>query len=238
MFSIAICDDLAADLACLQALCEDFARAHPELPLRVFAFASPYDLLDEADAHGGFDLYLLDILLPHLSGIALAQKIRQRGEAAEILFLTISREYALDTFSVKAAGYLVKPVQPEALERELLVCLQRLSPAQHPALLLKTRAGLRKVRLTELVLVESFNHTRVCTLSDGSVLETPATLASLYGQVKASGAFFMPPRAYIVNLAYVSGFSSSELQLASGKRVPIARGLSAKFKEAYLDYMC
>ena len=38
--------------------------------------------------------------------------------------------------------------------------------------------------------------------------------------------------------AYVSGFSSSELQLASGKRVPIARGLSAKFKEAYLDYMC
>ena len=31
--------DLAADLACLQALCEDFARAHPELPLRVFAFA-------------------------------------------------------------------------------------------------------------------------------------------------------------------------------------------------------
>lgn len=94
------------------------------------------------------------------------------------------------------------------------------------------------MRLTELVLVESFNHTRVCTLSDGSVLETPTTLASLYGQVKASGAFFMPHRAYIVNLAYVSGFSSSELQLASGKRVPIARGLSAKFKEAYLDYMC
>ena len=34
--------------------------------------------------------YLLDILMPHMKGIELARRIRERGEPAELIFLTIS----------------------------------------------------------------------------------------------------------------------------------------------------
>lgn len=56
-------------------------------------------------------MYLLDIVMPHLTGIETAKRIRARGETAEIMFLTTSREYALDAFSVKASDYLLKPLK-------------------------------------------------------------------------------------------------------------------------------
>ena len=35
---------------------------------------------------GGYDLYLLDVVMAHMNGLDIARKIRERGDAAEILF--------------------------------------------------------------------------------------------------------------------------------------------------------
>lgn len=188
-----ICDDKNDDRKKLLEYAGAFAAAHPEHPLKAETFASPYDLLQAAGDRGGFDLYLLDIIMPHLNGIGLAARIRERGEPAEILFLTTSREYAVEAFGVKASGYLLKPVQQADFDREVLGCIRNLAPGENPALLLKTRYGLRRVPIRELVMVESFNHRRVCTLADGTTVETPATLSSLYEQLRQYPCFFPPP---------------------------------------------
>lgn len=104
MIRIGICDDRLEDIKKLQEYAEYFSREHTEIPLKTEAFTSPYDLLQAISEHGGYDLYLLDIIMPHLSGIDIARKVRERGETAEILFLTASREYAVEAFGVKASG--------------------------------------------------------------------------------------------------------------------------------------
>ena len=60
--------------------------------MQVSCFDSSYDLLEALEKSGGYDLYLLDIIMPHMSGIELAKKIRERGERSKLLFLTTSRE--------------------------------------------------------------------------------------------------------------------------------------------------
>ena len=107
MLTLCICDDSPEDTTQIRALADRFVQEHPELGLRTEFFSSPFDLLEHLDEKGGFDLYLLDILMPHMKGIELARRIRERGEPAELIFLTISREYALDAFEVDASGYLV-----------------------------------------------------------------------------------------------------------------------------------
>ena len=74
------------------------------MPVQIQAYSSPYDLLDDIEKTGGFDLYLLDVVMPHMTGVTLARRIRERKERAEILFLTVSKEYAVEAFSVKASG--------------------------------------------------------------------------------------------------------------------------------------
>lgn len=236
MFKICICDDEPISTECVRVLAEQFSRDHPELAVRVYDFTSPFDLLDALDSQGVFDMYLLDIVMPHMSGIELARTIRARDEAAEIVFLTASREYALDAFSVRAAGYLLKPVEKDAFNSAVLAAVKALSPDSNPSLLLKTRSGLRRIPLRELVLVESQNHTRVCTLADGSSIETSDTLSSMLSRLDSDKRFFSPHRAYIVNLEYVSSVTATELTVTDGLRVPISRKLGPAFRDAYMKY--
>ena len=83
MLTLCICDDSPEDTTQIRALADRFVQEHPELGLRTEFFSSPFDLLEHLDEKGGFDLYLLDILMPHMKGIELAQRIRERGEPAE-----------------------------------------------------------------------------------------------------------------------------------------------------------
>ena len=236
MIRIGICDDRSEDIQTLQAYANWFGERHPEFPLKADAFSSPFDLLQAIREGGGYDVYLLDIIMPHLNGIDVAQKVRERGETAELLFLTTSREYAVEAFGVKASGYLIKPVQKIDFEQEMLNCIQNLAPKENPAILLKTKEGIRRMHIREIVMVESFNHSRVCILSDGTAVETSVTLSSLYEQLQEYACFFLPHRAYIVNLDYVNGLTPTELMMAGGQRVPVSRNIYPKLKEAYMRY--
>ena len=193
------------------------------MPVQIQAYSSPYDLLDDIEKTGGFDLYLLDVVMPHMTGVTLARRIRERKERAEILFLTVSKEYAVEAFSVKASGYLIKPVNQSAFEDAVLDCIHRLSPENNPSLLLKSN--------------ESFNHNQVCTLSDGSMLEASATLSELMEELKNFSVFVRPHRAYIVNMDFIRRLTARELLLTDGKRIPISQSRYGEIKNSYFTYM-
>lgn len=237
MLNVCICDDNPGDVARIQALAECFAGEHPEFPLNIRTFSASLDLLEFLNQNGGFDLYLLDILMPQMEGMELAERIRARNEAAEILFLTSSPEYALDAFDVSACGYLLKPVDKERFDKVLLTAAYRLTRPENPSLLLKTREGARKILLRELVMVESFNHERVCSLADGSRTVTADTLASLMERLRGDHRFFSPHRAYIINMEYIAALNTADLLLSTGQRVPVARTSYAALKRAYMDYL-
>ncbi len=237
MLTLCICDDSPEDTTQIRALADRFVQEHPELGLRTEFFSSPFDLLEHLDEKGGFDLYLLDILMPHMKGIELARRIRERGEPAELIFLTISREYALDAFEVDASGYLVKPVGWEKFQRALVASVHRLGGAEVPSFLLRTKAGLRKILFRELVMVESFDHDRVCTLSDHSKAVTADTLSSLMERLSFDHRFFSPHRAYIINLEHITALNGPSVTLSTGRCVPVSRPKLAALKKAYMDFL-
>lgn len=237
MLTCCICDDDAKDLAEITARTESFAKAHPEHPLAVRSFSSAYDLLEHLEAKGGFDLYLLDILMPHMPGLELARCIRKRQEPSEILFLTVSQEYAVEAFDVAACGYLVKPIDPEKFEASMLRAVQRLAKPENSSLLLKTREGFRKISFRELVVVESFNHDRVCTLADGARWVTSDTLTSLMERLSGDPRFFSPHRAYIINLDHITALNADSVLLSNGQRIPVAQATLPALKRAYVQYL-
>ena len=51
--------------------------------------------------------------MPDITGMELARKIRSFDKSADIIFLTTSPEYAVESYTVKATNYLMKPIVPE-----------------------------------------------------------------------------------------------------------------------------
>lgn len=111
MLRIAVCDDQETQLHETAALLDAYLRARPGLSGQVESFFSGGELLVRAKDVGGFDLYILDILMPGLNGIDTGRRLRQLGDGGEIIYLTTSNDFAADSYDVHAFFYLLKPVE-------------------------------------------------------------------------------------------------------------------------------
>lgn len=65
------------------------------------------------------DILLLDIRMPVIDGLQVAQRLSTLEQAPAVIFCTAHDEFALDAFQVNAIGYLVKPIRAEALTQAL-----------------------------------------------------------------------------------------------------------------------
>ena len=73
------------------------------------------------------DIALLDINLPDMSGIALAEKIKEINPDIAIIFLTGHSKYALQAHTLHVSGYLLKPVSDETLAAEIDYAIENIS---------------------------------------------------------------------------------------------------------------
>ncbi|WP_159881972.1 response regulator [Paenibacillus puerhi] len=69
------------------------------------------------------DVVFLDIHMPELSGLQIAEMLQERGSNVQVVFVTAYDEYAIEAFEYNAIDYVLKPVQRERLDKTI----QRLS---------------------------------------------------------------------------------------------------------------
>ncbi|MFC5530721.1 response regulator [Cohnella yongneupensis] len=96
-------------------LMELLVGRHPMLEA-VGAYTSPLIALERFGELKP-DAVFLDVEMPRLGGIELAEKLKAMDEEVQIVFTTAYPNYAVEAFRVSAVDYLLKPVTPDALER-------------------------------------------------------------------------------------------------------------------------
>ena len=103
----------------LRSLLADIAHPATEVCGEAGSAAQALELLQSTKPH----LVLLDINMPGMDGMQLAQRIAQplnhAGKGPQIVFVTASSDFALQAFDVAAADYLTKPVRAERLRQAL-----------------------------------------------------------------------------------------------------------------------
>lgn len=100
----------------LQDLGDMLQKVRPESAIH--SFTSAREALSFAKEES-IDVAFLDIELGYTSGIVLAKQLKELQSGIHIIFVTSHEKYAVDAFAIHATGYLLKPVEPEALKREL-----------------------------------------------------------------------------------------------------------------------
>ena len=101
-------------------LMEDIIAMCREIPgvSKVTGFVSAADALEWMEDHT-VDIALLDIDMPGMNGLQLAEKIKTLSPDTRIIFITGYADFAVDAFRIKASGYLLKPVTKEDLARDI-----------------------------------------------------------------------------------------------------------------------
>jgi len=111
MLKIAICDDDLPELSIISGLLNRY-KTEKNVAFMYDAFTNAIELLEAMKLHA-YDILLLDVMMPGMSGLTAAHEIRSFDPAVRIIFLTSSPEYAVESYSVDAYYYMLKPGTPE-----------------------------------------------------------------------------------------------------------------------------
>lgn len=234
LIKIAICDD---DARWLESIKEDVSKwaFGYDIQVMIYIFDNGDQLLEHCRREHT-DILLLDIMMPLLNGMDAAHEIREQDQHMKIIFLTSSPEFAIESYDVKASGYLLKPAPYEKLCAVLNDCVQTID-ANPESITIRTESGYQNIYLYQIECVEAQNKKVVFTFSDGIVLETLGTLSSYEEILNCEKGFFKCHRSYLVYIPAVDHFTASEIMTKGGCRVPIARGKRKAFEEFYFSYM-
>ena len=103
----------------------------------VRGFTEPKEALSWTMDHP-VDLALLDIDMPNMSGLQLAERIRRISPRVSIIFITAFRKYALDAYDVHPTSYLLKPFDQARLVKEVEYALSLHAPREPSGIVVKT----------------------------------------------------------------------------------------------------
>ena len=228
---IAICDDDPEALMRLSSILDDY-RQERKASVCWRCFHSAAELL-AAVRCGEYDLYLLDVMMPGESGMAAARAIRGFNQETELVFLSSSPDFAVESYQYRAQNYLLKPARREQLFL-ILDALQAKGQRLRDGLSVKTKTGVARILFERLAYVEVVSKRVYFHLSDGSVRELTAPLSAFEETLLARPEFVRTHRSYLVNLLQVAELNAAELTTLSGKTLPVSRQNYARVRDAYL----
>ena len=236
MIHIAICDDSKQERQILAALFKRYQELHAT-PLQIHIFQNGFSLLDAIDQGKRFDITILDILMPGENGIEIARNIRASGTDTEIIFLTSSPEYAVDSYEVKAQNYLLKPVTEEKFFASIDSILAELDEKDTASFIIyTTEKQYSRIRVSSLVYGEVTHRTITLHLADQTMISAVMTFTEFQDILKAYPDFIYPYRSYAVNMNYIQYVTKSDIILTDGQKIPLSRNNYTKISEQFLNF--
>ena len=109
-----------------------------------------------------FDVVLLDVRMPGMDGVQLAQSLSALPQPPAVVFVTAHAEHAVQAFEVAATDYLTKPVRMERLQQALLK-VERLTHIKNglepdligEVLIIQDRGRTERVPLAEVLYLKA-----------------------------------------------------------------------------------
>ena len=236
MTRLAFCDDDPNIHDQLTALLEKY-RTQRKADLECTAFRSPLDLLAAIESGARYDILLLDVLMPAEDGITAAKEIRQYDKTVHIIFLTSSTEFAVESYAVDAWYYQLKPIRREDFFRLMDSACAACTRERKHSLILRSKSGIVRLELEELVYCEVMGRTLTFHLNNGVVLESMGRLDDLCDQLVEYPNFLRPHRSFLINMEYIANIAARSITMQDGAVVPLPHGKYSETKERYLSYI-
>ncbi|BBF45096.1 two-component response regulator [Lachnospiraceae bacterium KM106-2] len=237
MMRLAICDDSKLAVSQLQDFIYSYSQQKGNL-LTIKTFCSSNELLSALKQGETFDFYFLDIIMPGISGMDLAQEIRTKDESSSIVFVTTSPEYALASYDVEAFSYLLKPINPLRLSIILDKLILNKKSKVADGILVKEKGTLRNIPYYSIKFVEVKKDKLFYHLNTGESIECYGTLKDIEKKLLAYPQFTKPHRSFLVNMNYIQKLDAKELQMTDCQSiVPISQGNLSNFKAEYTAFL-
>jgi two-component system LytT family response regulator len=227
---------------------ERSVQRHDQLTLAA-SFPDAVEALAYFNAGGAADVVLLDIEMPHISGLELVQLLPEPKPA--VILVTTHASFAVDAFELRVLDYLVKPVGYARFCQAIARVTEKYRPApaalpapEPPApfisaapseisatgtdMFVKTNGKLLRINFEDVLYIEALS-TYVVLVTDKQKHIIGGTLKSIEERLPFRH-FVRVHRSYIVNLHRVEAMADNMLKLGQHE-VPVSRPYQEEFTQ-------
>lgn len=233
MIRVAICDDEEIFLNDYAKMINSIKKLY-NYNIEIFKFNSGEELLNFISINEiKFNIIFLDIIMDKIDGIETAKKIRQIDTMTEIIFLTSSKDYALEGYEVKAYNYIVK--SSDSIEEKIYESIRDLYSKVNDFIVINNKSGIERIETKKIVYIES-NKRKIIFNTIENEYEMYEKLDNIYEELKHRG-FIKVHRSYIVNREFIKKIEAKDIITTTGEIIPISRSKLDEVKLSFMEYL-
>lgn len=233
MLQIAICDDETLLLNEIQRTTEDCLVKQHVFPV-LSAYTDGKALLYDIQDGKFFDLLLLDIEMPDISGMELARRIHALLPDALIIFVTAHYKYAVDAYELQIFRYIPKNQLKERLPHALKDAVLLLEIQNTDSYIINSQNRLERIPFKEIFYIEKQGKNALFHTASGT-RRIRKSLAEVFNELHSEEFYFIE-RGFIVNLRHISSISRTDCILTDETHLPISQSRLAEFKKKLNKY--
>ncbi len=234
---VAICDDDKADRERVQVFVQEYLKDR-NVKAEVKVFDHPDALIEECE-HFRPHIYILDIVMPMVTGIQAARELRWNQPDAQIIFATSESSFALESFDVNPINYIVKPIDKDKLFNTLDMAIDRVDISNEKSISVKVKGGMQTLRLDEILYIEYRNHVVSYHMDSGDVISTPTLrigFAEYLAENHSGKEFIRCHESLAVSVAAIDKLTKTDITLRGGEQIPVTKSRYAEVMDSYMDY--
>ena len=193
---VCYCEDEIAQAEFLKEQVNKWA-ANNDANMLVDIFESAEEFLFKSD-EAAYDLIFLDIYIKQANGMDLAAQLREKGDSCALIFVTSSDAFAVASYDVQAAYYLLKPLDINKLTKVLSSIQIKCAQDTRYIEVICDRTLLR-VPVKTILYADTF-HNAVQLHTDAGVLRTYLTFQKFEELIHDLPCFLSCYRGCLVNM--------------------------------------
>lgn len=213
---IAICENNHSDMESISNHIKRYC-ADNRFMVDIHMFKNAESML-EAYPSEKYSIIVLDIIMEGLTGMDAARRIREIDSLCQIIFITSSKDYSLDAYSVDGTAYVLKPVNREKIYKAMDKCRSQLIESSRYITVNTKDLGTINIRLANIYYAEVFDKIVYIYIGNSKIATSKLTLSQLEEECGGE-PFLRCHRSYIINMSKVESLSKGQFKMKNGDTV-------------------
>ncbi len=229
---IAAVDDEPQFTQQIADIAEAFFKNRKE-DFQVCQYQSPRELVMDVDHGMYFDIYFLDIEMPSMNGMALAQHIREVYLDPYIIFVTAHMKYSIKCYEYNTWRYIVKESVDQDLPQALESLLENMKKREYRFYIIDSPKSTAKLNYDDIYYLHvdgkyTYFHTARGIYRDRRSMKVALKLLD-------SPVFMLVNKSYVVHLRHIMEIRDQWAIMRDEEKIDLSRAQQNKVRKALLD---
>ena len=229
MIKIAICDDNIEDIELAKIRLNEISRGL-QCDFEIYEFMDD-EMMVENIIKQGIEVVLLDIDMPNITGMDVANRLNQEKPFINIIFLTNREELVFQTLKYRPLRFIRKNCMQAELGEAMEVAIKKIAAETYVIHFPKENISL-SISIKDIVYLESSRH-YVEIHMPHKIHRIRGKLSDWEEQLKDFG-FIRIQVGYLVNIRYISMLTMKDVVLDNGQKLAVSRSHLEMVQKQYV----